>query len=497
MILLAGLLIRLITVIFSKGFGWIDDQFLVIEIAQSWVDGTDFYKWLPGTEGNAGPIGFSFFYPGLHYLLFQLLEALCIHDPQGKMYIVRLLHALWSLLIIKYSYDLTLYFTNRKTANLAGWILALFWIFPFLSVRNMVEFVCIPLLLKGTLMAAKSEKNSAFLYWLWIGFLFGMAFNIRYQTALITGGVGLVILFEKKWLQSVYLSLGFAAAVALIQGVIDFFIWGEPFVQLLGYVSYNVSSAGEYTVGPWYHYILFLLAALIPPVSLYLFAGFFRSYKRLLIIFLPTLIFIVFHSLYPNKQERFITTIFPFLIVSGLAGWALIEEGILNPVFIRKWIKGSWVFFWIVNFIALIPVSAMYSKKARVESMCYLSRYENINYFIVEDSNKDVLRFPPQFYLEQWVAYDAFMNKDNIEDFSRKKNWDEKSNQPDFVLFYMPDDLEERVEQMKTLFPGLIYETTIEPGSMDKLLHWLNPINDNQNIYIYRNNAVITAGKVD
>ena len=44
---------------------------------------------------------------------------------------------------------------------------------------------------------------------------------------------------------------------------------------------------------------------------------------------------------------------------------------------------------------------------------------------------------------------------------------------------------------MKTVLPGLVFETSIEPGMMDKLLHWLNPINANQNIYIYRNTELI------
>jgi hypothetical protein len=485
----------MVAVIFSKGFGWIDDQFLVVEIAQSWADGIDYYRWLPWTEGNNGPAGFSFFYPGLHYVFFYLLDAIGFTNPQGKMYFVRLLHALWSLLIIKYGYEITQHFSDNKTARITAWILALYWIFPFLSVRNMVEFVCIPLIMKAILLIIKDDDMARPMYWIWIGCLLGVAFSIRFQTALITGGLGLVILFEKKWLQSIYFTLGWVFAVALIQGLIDYVIWGQPFAQMIVYVTYNATSAGLYTVGPWYHYVVFLLAMLIPPVSVYLFMGFFRSYRKLLILFLPTLIFIVFHSLYPNKQERFITTILPLFIISGVIGWRMIEEGLLNPRFIRKWIRRSWVFFWVLNVIAMIPVSAMYSKKARVETMDYLGQYEELNYFIIEDSNKDVLRFPPQYYLGKWLPYDAFMHKDNFNDFSKRKDFSISANQPGFVLFFMPDELEQRVSNMKKLFPELEYEVTIEPGLMDQLLHWLNPINANQNIYIYRNKSIIPEKK--
>ena len=407
------------------------------------------------------------------------------------MFIVRILHGLWSLLIISYGYKLTLIYGEKKVAIKVAWLLALFWIFPFLSVRNLVEFVCIPFLMIGTYLVAEKTSKYNFGRWLWIGMLFGLAFNIRYQTGLFTAGIGLVILIEGKWKQLLSLSLGFLGLVALIQGGVDYLIWDQPFAQLIAYVTYNASSAGQYTVGPWYHYLIFLLGVIVPPVSLFILFGYARSYKKVLIIFLPVLLFFVFHSFYPNKQERFITTIVPFLFISGMIGWRMIEDGLLNPPMMRRFIYGSWVFFWVVNFIVLVPVSTMYSKKARVESMVYLSKYENLNYFVIEDDNKDVLRFPPQFYLKQWVHYDAFMKKDKFEDFARKKDWTKTTNQPEFVLFFQPNDLEERVARMQSIFPGLVPETMIEPGLMDELLHWLNPINDNQNIYIYRNELLL------
>ncbi len=486
-----GLIFRLIAVVFSKGFGWIDDQFLVVEIAQSWVDGIDYYKWLPGTDYNEGPKGFSFFYVGIHYLLFTFLEFIQITDPQSKMFVIRLLHAFWSMLIIYYGFKITRLYGTEKSARLVGWLLAVFWIFPFLSVRTLVEYVSIPFFMIAIYLVLKSKRNGSLLKWIWIGFLFGLAVNIRYQTVLIAGGVGLALLLQSKWKETVYATIGGLLSIAIFQGGIDYFIWGKPFIQMSTYIGYNVSSAGQYTVGPWYHYLLFLLAALIPPVSIFLLAGFLRSYKSLLVIFIPVLLFIIFHSWYPNKQERFIVTIIPLLFISGVIGWKMLADGALNPPFMRKIIKASWIFFWIINLIAILPISTMYSKKARVESMSYLSKYENINFFLIEDVNKDVLRFPPQFYLGYFTNYEALMKKDDFEAFKKRFERLAESHHPDFILFYQPNDIEDRVEKMKTVFPDLEFETMIEPGMMDALLHYLNPINDNQNIYIYRNKARI------
>src|SRR5271156_6829906 len=98
-------LVRIPAIIFSKGFGWHDDHFLVIEAAQAWADGTDYNNWLPGF-GGAQPDGHSFFYSGIHFIIFKAMNMIHLHDPQTKMYIIRLIHALLSLLIVYYGYKI-------------------------------------------------------------------------------------------------------------------------------------------------------------------------------------------------------------------------------------------------------------------------------------------------------------------------------------------------------------------------------------------------------
>ncbi len=80
---------------------------------------------------------------------------------------------------------------------------------------------------------------------------------------------------------------------------------------------------------------------------------------------------------------------------------------------------------------------------------------------------------------------------DNFSDFKNKYGDKSVDKQPGFILFYQPVDIENRVMKMKEVYPELEFEVLIEPGFMDKVMYWLNPINSNQNIYIYRNKAVI------
>jgi hypothetical protein len=497
-IMAIGLVLRVIAAFFSKGFGMHDDHFLVIEQAQSWVDGGDYQKWLPGTEGNEGPEGHSFFYVGFQYLFFHFLQFFGIHDPQWKMLFVRIFHAGISMFVISFGYRIASLITAKDTAYKVALLLAVFWFMPFLSVRNMVELTCIPFLMYGTLIILRQEQirkdnlpgyhKTSFLV---AGFFLGLAFSVRYQTIVYAGGIGLAVLILGNWRGMLSTAIGFLISTIIFQGFIDFLIWGKPFAELTEYVSYNLDNAYEYHTAPWYNYIILLAALLIPPVSLMLIWGYLRSWKKYFLLFFPVLLFIVFHSIFPNKQERFILPVIPMFIVLGLAGW---QEWVNGSTFWKKnksFLNGSWLLFWAINIALLLFFTPMYSKKARVESMSYLKNYSNIDYFLIDDYGSNVLRFPPVFYTNQWPSYDAIYKDISYKDFSKWKDWEKLENQPTFVLFYKPDNLASRVDSLKQVFPGLVFEATIQPGFMDRLIHRINPINANEEIHIYRNKARI------
>ncbi len=483
-----AIIFRFIAIIFAKGFGMHDDHFLVIEVSQSWIDGVNFNHWLPGSDANAQPSGHSFFYTGLSYFLFYLLHLLQINDPQTKMFVVRFIHAAFSLITVYYGYKIVEKIDNKSSAKIVGILLAIYWIMPWLSVRNLVEVVCIPFLILGIWFIVNSEqkKNIMLAYFL-SGIFFGLAFSVRFQTLFFTAGVGLALLLLKRWKASVYFLLGLIPCICIIQCGSDYYFWGYPFAELGEYIRYNVENAYNYLTSSWYTYILLLLGILIPPISFFLFFGFFRTWKKHLLLFLPTLIFLVFHSYFPNKQERFIIPIFPFIIMLGVIGW---NDFVVKSKFWqnhKQWLRGSWIFFWVINIILLFFVSTMYSKRSRVESMVYLSKYKNIHNILIEDSNHGRSKRPPQFYLGQWVKVREYANSKEYSPLSKVYAGAQKSDYPDFILLFGDKNLEKRIDSIKTIAPHIQYETTIRPGLIDIVLFKMNPINSNQTIYIYRN----------
>jgi hypothetical protein len=153
----------------------------------------------------------------------------------------------------------------------------------------------------------------------------------------------------------------------------------------------------------------------------------------------------------------------------------------------KKLLKASWIFFWGINLILLPGLTFMYSKRAQVESMYYLSRYPYLKNIIVEDENGNVPLFP-MFYTGKWPDYPEVHSPDTSV-YQRVAEIGARARffHPQFFLFSGSRNLGIRVATARKSFPLLVYETTIEPGFIDKLMHRLNPVNKANKVYIYRN----------
>ena len=311
--------------------------------------------------------------------------------------------------------------------------------------------------------------------------------DIRYQSVLFPLGVSVILIFRVQWKEFSGMLIGVLCSFLLVQSLIDLFIWGYPFAEFLGYVRVNITDRNSYFILPWYNYFLTLGGIMLPPVSLFLFYGFFRGWRSWFIIFFPAALFFAFHSFFPNKQERFILPFIPFFIMIGSMGYykyLVPSEFWLHH---KRVLKGCWIFFWSVNLMLLLGLTFMYSKRAQVESMYYLSKYPYIRHIICEDEDGNVPLFP-LFYMGKWPKYPEKKPQDTtIYQRATVIAAMAKFHHPQFFLFTGDKNLQSRVERARKIFPLLVYETTIEPGFIDKLMHRLNPVNKANKVYIYRN----------
>ena len=481
-IIFLAFIIRLFAVFFSQGYLMHDDHFLVIEAAQSWVDGYDYNNWLPDNSKSGNPSGHSMFYVGLHYMFFYVLNILNISDPAIKMFLIRLLHSIYSLLIVLMGYKITEKLDGKKSAIGVGLLLSFFWFFPILSVHNLVEFVCIPPLLAGLWYSLKYKENNYLKNIIFAGLFFGIAIGLRIHTCFFPIGIGILILVEKKWLASLLLIISIVFSFFLTQ-IADIFIWGVPFAEITEYISYNLNNSATYGISPWYKYLLLIFGILIPPISILLLFGFFRYSIKFKYIVLPSLIFLIFHSIFPNKQERFIIPLIPIIIILGYIYLNNIKK---SSLFLRnpKFVKSLKICFLSINTFLLLLVSTSYSKKSRVEALRFLSNKSDVRNFFVDLSHNDIRIWQPLFYFGKWQG-PHYIFSDSNKEWLREKVFDKK-NPTNYVLFYGEENIENRLTRFDKINSNIKHITTIEPGFMDKTLHYLNPKNRNETIYIYK-----------
>lgn len=475
---------RLLAAFCSGGYFAQDDHFLVIEAAQSWVDGSDYNKWLPWNQpGMPTPTGHMMLYPGVHYLLFSVWKWLGLTDPVWKMVLVRVLHACWSLITVRLGYRIALRLSTPAVAWRCGLFLALFFFMPFTSVRNLVEVVSIPPLMLCAWRLIKRTEGPALRDVFIAGLFAGLAVDLRFQTLFFGCGAGLALLLKKDAGKAALFGAGMLVPIVLVQGGIDLMIWGRPFAEMTEYVRYNLDNSTTYFDQPWYNYLLVMAGVFIPPFSLAVLFGFFERPKPLL-LWLPVMAFLFFHSLFPNKQERFILTILPLLFVLGHTAWEQWREG--SGWWRRRpglW-KGVLIWTWALNILLLVPLCFSYSKRERVEAMVML-RGQGLKGLVIEDTAEQDPPMMPLYYLGQWgIPQETYT--DTTTDLHILFSKYDEAHRPDRVLFIGTEHLDERVARMEQASGPLTLEGRAEPGLLDRVVHWLNPVNRNVTITIYR-----------
>jgi hypothetical protein len=460
-IMILAIVFRMAAVVFSKGYGMHDDHFCVVDLAQLWVNGS--HEWFRTSHLR------SILYPGLHYLLFDLMQKCGIFDPQIKMYAVRFFNAAFSLLTVFYGYKTMLLFSDKKTARLAALLLALLWPMPFMSVRDLQEMVCIPPMMIGIYFLYRDRSHKTLFYLLFAGLFFGLAFTFRFQTMSIACTIGIVLLIMKRFKAAVTYGAGFFLSAFCLLGIPDWIWCGSPVFSFWRYVAYNSANGDAYATGPFYVYIGLIVGILI--------------WKNHALIFWPTVVFFVIHSAYPNKQERFILPIIPFVVMLSVLGLRRYTETSAFWLKRKRLLQGLWGWFWVFNTGLLVLATFTYSKKARVETLSYLSRQQDLRGIVVETTDASIPKMP-LFYLNKNVPVYSMTRSTPVDSIMREI---ERGGGVDRVVFLNSKNIDKRIDRMQSVLPRLTLEKMISPSLADKLLYFLNPKhNVNQTSYIYR-----------
>lgn len=337
-VLLAAAVVRLIAAIFSEGYIMSDDHFLAVEPVSSWVSGENYHNWFPNAYNetdHAQPFSYAYYF--LNFIILKFCAAIGILNPFIQAFVLRMAHAALSL----WGVYLFVKLAERLISSVAWRMYAIwFWVFggvvTVFSVHQLVETACIPFVLLAYLYVLKYFEKDRVGAIIIAALAFSVSVGMRYQLVFFPLTLGLYLLWKRKWSGAVLFGIFFTLGFALTQ-IDNLLFWHKPIYQhLLDYQAYNATHFADYPSNVFSYFAL-ISYYIFPVVTIVFLISLRRrpdakqdpledsakdvsqdsskGASQVLPILIGTIVFIVFHLIFPNRQERFLLPAVPFVLL--------------------------------------------------------------------------------------------------------------------------------------------------------------------------------------
>lgn len=283
---------------------------------------------------------------------------------QWIVYISRLILGAFSLLIITLAYRITKIIADKTTALEIATFGALLWGVPFVTVHPFASVVALPFMLYGMVLILRQQylldnletekfHRTSFII---AGFCLGLGFAVYYHSLIYFIGILVTLMILKNWKGALMTLIGYVVAVGITQTIVDLVIYHKPFVAMTRFFCdfgnyFNYVFGLEFkiqTVG------LFLLLALVPPMSVMLIFGFFRVFRKYMLLVLPTLITLIYSIFVFNVFDIDILLLtVPTYVIAGYVGW---KEFHKSSAF---WTKNKWLLWTCYIIFAILNIVMM------------------------------------------------------------------------------------------------------------------------------------------
>ncbi|HEV2671900.1 MAG TPA: glycosyltransferase family 39 protein [Gemmatimonadales bacterium] len=462
--------LRLLAAIFSQGFLASDDHHVVVGAADQIASGAG----LPITYAR------SALFPGAIAAVMTITRTLGIHDPGIELMFVRLVQAAYSLLVVYFVYRILERSLGRDGAIAGGVLAAVFFAMPVTAVHQLEESVCQVPLLAACWWWQRCEvpvtHRSSIIWGASAGIGLGLALILRFPLiGFVAVFVAIAVLRPRPvTISSKVALLAGLLVIVLLQGYSNALInheWWYSFKERLGPMLHPQRMAVDaegYPHSPPWHYILTLLAAFIPPVSVLLLAAAVKggSTRQFLLLGAATLAFLVSHSLIANKQERFLLPILPVLFIMIVAGLPWLAARM------RHWDRAMWSYFWAVNAALLLVLTFSFAKKDRVAPLLYVYRRHDATGVLVAQYNETFT--VPAYYLGRPGPLLAVVQRRDAAAFTARWVADTGSK-INYVVLYSDTPAADRALLAGALRKNLTLLTSIAPSLADRIAHAINP----------------------
>jgi phosphatidylinositol glycan class B len=332
-IIITAILIYSICGIFNNGYYYYDEHYQIVEFAEF-------------IAGNNKPSDLAWEYgamirpaiqPGIVYLVFSFMKWMSVKDPYFLAMVLRLLSGLLAITCISYFVKKTTHLINHKLKVWYEIISYFLWFLPFVNVRFSSESWAGLTFILGIAFIFSNLKHKHVL----VGCFIGLSFLLRFQTAFMSIGFVLWLIFIKKIDKKSFYKIFFGAFLIIFFGcVIDYWFYKTVTVTFINYYIFNIihDVASRYGVAPWYFYFLQSIKSAILPLGIviWIFAVIQLITNRRSFICWVMIPFLLIHIITPHKELRFL---FPLVNLIPLTIILSIQQFRQIDFFKIKWLN--------------------------------------------------------------------------------------------------------------------------------------------------------------
>ena len=446
-VLLAAAFVRLVAAVFSEGYIMSDDHFLAVEPVSSWVCGENYHNWYPNAYNEidqAQPFSYAYYF--LNFVILKFCAIIGIANPFIQAFVLRIVHAalsLWGVyLFVKLAERLISSITWRMYAI---W----FWVFggvvTVFSVHQLVETACIPFVLLAYLYVLKYLERERIGALIIAALAFSISVGMRYQLVFFPLTLGFYLLWKRKWRGAVLFGIFFTLGFALTQ-IDNLLFWHKPIYQhLLDYQAYNATHFADYPSNV-FSYLALVTYYIFPVITIVFLLSLRRRHSSVghssptfvaaqhssighssptfvapqhsntLPIFIGVAIFIVFHLVFPNRQERFLLPAVPFvllLMIRTISNRYPCEgpcEGTCNAPSARPWLHKAIRLSIYLSAIYTISYSFYIPKLKYLEASRSLYERGDFQNVVIDNWKGEEAVWLPMHYVGKFV-HPVSMNK--------------------------------------------------------------------------------------
>jgi hypothetical protein len=203
-----------------------------------------------------------------------------------------------------------------RTTWWAALLLGFYFLEPLIISRPMVESLSIPFLLVSVWFATQYHMASKFKDLGIALVVLAAGCMLRFQIGVVVPALFILPLLRRRYAHAALL-FGLGLVCIGVTGAVDM-ILGLPFHGgIRRYIEYNEHASEWHGAMPVYNFLLLFIGLSLPPTFVSRFRGmkWQQEYRPLIVVLLFFIFFVICHSAFPHKEERFMIPMIPFFIL--------------------------------------------------------------------------------------------------------------------------------------------------------------------------------------